>query len=109
MNISAPPVVPDKAKLSSLSHPELLACAQSLTQTVADLSQQLEWFKRQMFGAKSERLRILDSPQLSLEQVGEVSLPVAPSEQVVNASPFKVAFSPCLGGGRWRREMRWRV
>lgn len=90
MKMITPPAIPDEAKLSSLSHPELLACAQSLTQTVANLSEQLEWFKRQLFGTKSERLTLLDSAQLSLEQVGEVSVPVPAREQVVNAHTRRV-------------------
>ena len=38
---------------------------------IADLTRQLEWFRRQVFGSKSERLAVLsDSRQLSL---GELS------------------------------------
>lgn len=91
MKITTPAALPDEAKLSSLSPGELLSCAKSLVHTVADLSQQLEWFKRQMFGTKSERLTLVDSSQLSLEQVGEVSLPAAPREQVVNAHRRRVS------------------
>ncbi len=91
MKITTPPAVPDEAELSSLSPGELLACAKTLAQTVTDLSQQLDWFKRQMFGAKSERLKLLDSVQLSLGQVGEASLPAVPREQVVNAHSRRVS------------------
>jgi len=91
MRMTTPPVIPQAAELSSLSHGELLDCAKSLSHTVADLTQQLEWFKRQMFGVKSERLRLLDSGQLCLGQVGEVALPAAPLEQEVSAHRRRVA------------------
>ena len=91
MKITTPAAIPDEAKLSSLSPGELLDCAKTLAQTVADLSQQLDWFKRQMFGAKSERLRLLDSAQLSLGQVGEAQMPAPPREQVVKEHRRRVS------------------
>ena len=43
---------------------------ETLTQQLAALTHQLEWFKRQMFGTKSERLRVLENPsQLALGEV----------------------------------------
>lgn len=46
---------------------------EALTQQLATLTHQLEWFRRQMFGTKSERLRVLENAtQLAL---GEVLVP----------------------------------
>jgi transposase len=65
---------PNPAELAALSAPELLQVVQSLVGTVQSLQHQLEWYQRQIFGTKSERLRVLpDAQQLSL---GEI---VAPS------------------------------
>lgn len=46
-------------KLSDLSRAELLAHVESMGQQMQAMQQQLDWFKRQLFGARSER-RILD-------------------------------------------------
>ena len=43
---------------------------ETLTQQLAALTHQLEWFKRQMFGTKSERLRVLENEkQLALGEI----------------------------------------
>jgi len=63
------------AELASLSAPQLVERVHSLTETVQSLQHQLEWFKRQYFGTKSERLKLLpNAQQLSL---GEISTPAA--------------------------------
>jgi transposase len=88
---STPPATVDIAALSSA---ELIGLVRSQAQTIETLSQQLaalahqlEWFRRQMFGTKSERLRVLESAQqLAL---GEVLAPpqgtVPVKERVVGA------------------------
>jgi transposase len=61
---------PTPAELERLSHAQLLETVQALTSTVQTLQHQLEWFKRQLFGQKSERMRVLpDAQQLSLGDV----------------------------------------
>ena len=68
------------ADITALSSAELIGLVRSQAQTIEALSQrlaalthQLEWFKRQMFGAKSERLRVLENAQqLAL---GEILVP----------------------------------
>lgn len=73
----------------------------TLATTVQSLQTQLEWFRRQMFGTKSERLRVLGSAQqLAL---GEV-LDSAPETMVVCTifTPRLVRLIP--GAGRDRRE-----
>ena len=64
--------------MASYSAAQFIALVQTLAATVQSLQAQLEWFQRQMFGTKSERLRVLENAQqLAL---GEVSAP--PSETV---------------------------
>ena len=46
---------PDAAALGSLSKEELVAGHVRLEGQVAELARQLEWFKKQLFGAKSEK------------------------------------------------------
>ncbi len=71
--------------MTSFSQAQLLALVQTLTATVQSLQHQLAWFQRQMFGTRSERLRVLENAQqLGL---GEVLAPppqtVAVKERVV--------------------------
>jgi len=64
--------------MASYSPAQFIALVQTLAATVQSLQHQLEWFQRQMFGTKSERLRVLENAQqLAL---GEVLAP--PSETV---------------------------
>ena len=64
--------------MASYSPAQFIALVQTLASTVQSLQAQLEWFQRQMFGTKSERLRVLENAQqLAL---GEVLAP--PSETV---------------------------
>src|SRR5215831_4251811 len=52
---------------------------QALAQQAADLQRQVAWFKRQLFGRKSERrLRAPDAPQLPL--AGLLPVPGAPAD-----------------------------
>ena len=63
----------------------LLVSEQKLATRVEELERQLEWFKRQLFGSKSERRLIaaVDGRQLFLgEQLAQDSVPEAPTETV---------------------------
>ena len=63
----------------------LLVSEQKLATRVEELERQLEWFKRQLFGSKSERRLIaaVDGRQLFLgEQLAQDSAPEAPTETV---------------------------
>jgi len=62
--------LPSEAEMASFSTAQFIALVQTLTATVQSLQHQLDWFQRQMFGTKSERLRALESAQqLSLGEV----------------------------------------
>ena len=67
---------PDLARLSLA---EALGMVLSLTETVAHLQHQLDWFKRQLFGSKSERFIDLNPLQMNL---GE-ALPLPPVPPLV--------------------------
>ncbi|MGH8268556.1 MAG: IS66 family transposase, partial [Steroidobacteraceae bacterium] len=80
--------------MASLAHSELIGIVRSQAQTiealstqVATLIHQLEWFKRQLFGTKSERLHLLEnSQQLSLGEVlAPLDAPVPAKERQVAA------------------------
>jgi hypothetical protein len=49
--------LPSEAQMASYSPAQFIALVQTLAATVQSLQAQLEWFQRQMFGTKSERLR----------------------------------------------------
>ncbi len=79
---SAPSTTPNRTPLSSLSHDELLvACEhfvgkqQKLESQVAELTRQLEWFKNQLFGQKSEK-RVDPNPHQMV--LGEAFAPPEP-------------------------------
>src|SRR5215475_269487 len=62
------------------THQELVRQKAELEARTVDLTRQLEWFKRQLFGRKSEkRLREPDPDQLSL--AGMLTTSVAPADQ----------------------------
>jgi transposase len=84
--------LPNPAELSGLSAPELLQVVQSLVGTVQSLQHQLEWFKRQHFGTKSERLKLLpNAQQLSLgEIVAAASTPPPPKTRAVAAHTRRI-------------------
>lgn len=72
--------------MASFSAPQLIALVQSLTATIESLQHRLEWFERNLFGTKSERLRVLENgQQLAL---GEV---LAPPEREAPAKERSVA------------------
>ena len=82
------------ADMAALSSAELIGLVRSqaqtietLTQQLATLAHQLEWFKRQMFGTRSERLRVLENAQqLALGEI--LAPPEAPAprkERVIGA------------------------
>ena len=65
---------------AEMSTAELTRLVQSQAQTIAALKHQLEWFRRQMFGSKSERLVLQDSPQqIGLGEILDQGSAVAPS------------------------------
>jgi hypothetical protein len=67
--------LPSEAEIASLSAPQLIALVQSLTATIQSMQHRLAWFERNLFGTKSELLRVLENDQqLSL---GEVLSPPA--------------------------------
>lgn len=72
--------------MASFSAPQFIALVQSLTTTIQSLQHRLEWFERNLFGTKSERLRVLENEkQLAL---GEV---LAPPEREAPAKERTVA------------------
>ena len=59
-----------EADMASWSAPQFIELIQSLTATIESLQHRIEWFERNLFGTKSERLRVLESAQqLSLGDV----------------------------------------
>ena len=72
--------------MACLSAPQLIALVQSLTATLQSMQHRQDWFERNLFGAKSERLRVLgNDQQLSL---GEV---LSPPEQEAPAKERQIA------------------
>ena len=55
--------LPSEAEMASYGPAQFIALVQTLGSTIQSLQHQLEWFQRQMFGTKSERLRVLESAQ----------------------------------------------
>ena len=83
----------EPADLTGLDLPQALGLVRSLTETVAQLQHQLDWFKRQLFGSKSERFIAPDPLQMHLGEA--LPLPSAPSprEKTIPAHTRKVAQS----------------
>jgi len=73
--------------MASYSPAQFIALVQTLFATVQSVQSQLEWFQRQMFGTKSEKLRVLESAhQLALGEVLAVApQPVPAKERLVAA------------------------
>ena len=73
---------------------QLIALVQTQAQTIASLQHQLEWFKRQLFGKKSERFAALpDALQMHLGEVlGE--LPASPQEEPARTVPAHTRRTP---------------
>src|SRR5215510_12364063 len=88
------------------THQELVRQKAELEVRTADLTRQLEWFKRQLFGRKSERrLREPDAQQLPL--AGLTPAPNPPAEAPPPADRDGQSLSAprpvCVPGGRARR------
>ena len=66
MHSSPQATFPTAADLADLDWVQLLALVRSQAQTIAHLQHQLDWFKRQLFGAKSERFIAPDPLQMHL-------------------------------------------
>ncbi|MGH9653128.1 MAG: IS66 family transposase, partial [Bryobacteraceae bacterium] len=70
------------SEMASFSVPQFIALVQSLTATIQSLEHRLEWFERQLFGTKSERLCVLENDQQLC--LGEVVAPppsLAPAKE----------------------------
>src|SRR5262245_28231544 len=88
------------ARLSQAEIVALLQDNEELAQQTADLKRQVEWFKRQLFGRKSERrLREPDAHQLVLS--GMLTPPAAPADrpppptETVKAYQRRLRFATC--------------
>jgi transposase len=78
--------LPSEAEMASYSPAQLIALVQTLASSVQSLQQQLNWFQRQMFGTKSEKLQLLqNAQQLTLAEV------LAPPPQPAPAQERPVA------------------
>ena len=77
MHTTPPTRVPDAAELARLDPERLARLLQSYAQTIDALRHQLDWFKRQLFGSKSERF--MPEPDAHQMHLGEV-LPVVPQQ-----------------------------
>ncbi|MGH8142523.1 MAG: IS66-like element ISCARN15 family transposase, partial [Steroidobacteraceae bacterium] len=86
--------LPSDTEIATLSCGELIGIVRSQSQTIETLTQQLatithqlEWFKRQMFGTRSERLRVLENAQqLALGEVLAPPEAAAPAKEGVVAA-----------------------
>jgi hypothetical protein len=85
--------LPSEAEMASLSAPQLIALVQSLTATIQSMQHRLDWFERNLFGTKSERLRMLENDQqLSLgEAMGTPEREEAAKERQVAGYTRRVA------------------
>jgi hypothetical protein len=79
---AAAPSLQNKDEANTLSNEELLGLVRTQATTIATLSEQLqgvqhqlEWFKRQFFGTKSERFA--PEPDPAQMHLGEELVPVA--------------------------------
>ena len=84
----------EPADLARLDLPQALGLVRSLTETVAHLQHQLDWFKRQLFGSKSERFMAPDPLQMHLgEALPLPSEAPPPREKTIPAHTRKAAQS----------------
>jgi hypothetical protein len=82
MQAMPPTRVPDAADLAQLGPEGITQLLQGYAHTIDALRHQLEWFKRQLFGSKSERFASLPDPQqMHLGQVLEQELTVQPHSE----------------------------
>lgn len=80
MSITPPHRVPNAAEVAALDAPQVVAMMQGQALMIEALQRQIEWFKRQLFGSKSERFAPQADPhQMHLGQVLGQDLPVPQS------------------------------
>lgn len=63
MPIALPTRVPNAAEVAALDAQQVAQMLQGYVQTIEALKHQIEWFKRQLFGQKSERFAAQPDPQ----------------------------------------------
>lgn len=81
MPIALPTRVPSVAEVAALGAQQTVELLNGYAQTIDALRHQIEWFKRQLFGQKSERVAPAPDPQqMHLGQVLGQELPV-PAQQ----------------------------
>ena len=98
MQKPSPQPVPSETQIASLSPVEIRGIFQSQAQTIDALKHQLEWFKRQMFGTKSERLAVLEnSQQLALQELALSREPAATKVQSVAAHIRRASSDKSIG------------
>ena len=98
MQKPSPQPVPSETQIASLSPVESRGIFQSQAQTIDALKHQLEWFKRQMFGTKSERLAVLEnSQQLPLQELAPSPEPAATKVQSVAAHTRRASSDKSIG------------
>ena len=86
MQNATPSSTPSSADAASLSVPQWMALLQSRDAAIQALQHQLDWFKRQLFGQKSERFAPLPDPtQLHLGEM--MPLPATPATESQRAVP----------------------
>ena len=95
MHSEAQIAAPEPADIAGMDLAQAQERVRSLTETVAHLQQQLDWFKRQLFGSKSERFIAPDPLQMLLGEA--LPLPSEPPplvrEKLIPAHTRKVAQS----------------
>ncbi len=94
MHSQAQITAPEAADIAGLDPVQLLALVRSQGQAIAHLQHQLDWFKRQLFGAKSERFIAPDPLQMHLgEALPLPSEAPPPREKTIPAHTRKAAQS----------------
>jgi len=84
--------LPSADELTALSSAQLAALVHTQAQTIEALQHQLEWFKRQLFGAKSERfIAPPNAQQLHLGELGSASADAPEPRKTVAAHTRRVA------------------
>jgi transposase len=92
MQNTAPAATQTASDIAGLSAPQLIAIVQSKDAKIATLQHQLDWFKRQLFGQKSERFAPLPDPtQMYLGELAALPDTPARKHKVVPAHTRRVA------------------
>ena len=91
----------DLTEVSAMSAAELVVVVRSQAEKIAALEHQLEWFRRQLFGQKSERFA--PEPDPSQMHLGEVfpGAGATDRETPEHPSPYPTRYTD-----GWRRERR---